>query len=86
MFGSLSHFLSKFYFFHHHQDHFSVSDELRANGHPKLASDLRIMWEAEKQSKDQRMCIRLVKQTANFNWLGFVHIPLTGYVGMCCEP
>ena len=53
--------------FRHHQDHFSVSDELRQNGHPQLASDLRIMWKAEKQSKDQRICIRLVQETCDFS-------------------
>ena len=44
-----------------HQDHFSVSDDLRDEGHTKLASDLRTMWKAEKQqSKEQRLCVRWV--------------------------
>jgi len=53
------------------QDHFSVSDELRQNGHPQLASDLRIMWKAEKQNKDQRICIRNVLRTIRDDMPGF---------------
>ena len=49
----------------HYQDHFSVSDGLRTEGHTKLSSELRTMWKAEKQqSKEQQLCIRCVTNDA----------------------
>jgi len=54
------------------QDHFSVSDDLRDEGHTKLASDLRTMWKAEKQqSKEQRLCIRNVLRSIRDDKPGF---------------
>ena len=57
-----------------HQDHFSVSDDLRDEGHTMLASDLRTMWKAEKQqSKDSRLCIRLISHDSTPLPCGVVH-------------
>lgn len=54
------------------QDHFSVSDVLRDEGHNKLSVDLRTMWKAEKQqSKEQRLCVRNVLRTIRDDMPGF---------------
>lgn len=60
------------------QDHFSVSEELRADGHTKLAGDLQSMWKTEKQqSKEQRLCIRNVLRTVREDKAGYTLLKRT---------